>query len=200
MTTRAFSKRQLDEALERLPQRSGAFQSTTIIRPLSQIAEALEHLVHTSDYPGALDVILDFIDESFSRFLQKPYAFFDEAACVMKQDRRGRPFSCVLCSFARQWQYTVNNETDKAKTTVITEYFCDLLFRSAIIGESPDALVALLRTVKRGTDWDGEITELRHQILVFTSPETTGDNSKGRALPGSEYFFILLELTCAESG
>jgi hypothetical protein len=200
LTSQTFSKRQLDEALEKLPQRTGAFQSITNIRPLSQIAEALEYLVQTSDYNDALDVLLDFIDESFSRFLQRPYSFFDEAASLIKQDRQRRPFSCVLSSFARQWQYIVNNEKETEKRTVITEFFCDLLFRSAIIGESPDALVTLLESLKAHAASVENVTHLRQRILNFTAPDTVGDNSKSRTLPGTVYLLISLELTRTESG
>ena len=188
LTTQSFSKRQLDEALERLSQRSDAFQSTTVIRPLSQIAEALEHIVQTSDYSESLDVVLDFIDESLSRFLQRPYSFFDEAASLNRQDRNRNTFSCVLVSFGRQWQYTVDKEKDPEKVYLITEFFFDLLFRASIIAESPDALVALLGTLKTNSTVDGKsrIENMRQRILGWMSSNVS-EELKSNTVTGIEY-------------
>jgi hypothetical protein len=202
LTSQSFSKRQLDEALERLSQRSDALQSTTAIRPLSQIAEALEHIVQTSDYSESLDVVLNFIDESFSRFLQRPYSFFDEAASLTRQDHKIQTFSCVQVSFARQWQYTVHKEKDPEKVYLITEFFFDLLFRAAIIGESPDALVALVGTLKTSITVKGKspIANLRQRILGWMSSGNTSEESETNALPGTEYHSSYTRTDSEESG
>jgi hypothetical protein len=75
-----------------------------------------------------------------------------------------------------------------------------LLFRSAIIGESPDALVALLESLKVHAASGENVAHLRHRILNFTAPGTVGDNSQSGTLPGTAYLLILLELTRTESG
>jgi hypothetical protein len=202
LTIQSFSKRQLDGALERLSQRSDAFQSTTVIRPLSQIAEALEHIVQTSAYRDSLDVVLDFIDESLSRFLQRPYSFFDEAASLIRQDCNRHTFSCVLVSFGRQWQYTVDKEKDPEKVYLITEFFFDLLFRVAIIGENLDALVALIGTLKTNSTVDGKsrIETLRRRILGWMLSGNNSHESESNAVTGIEYILFIPELTMTESG
>jgi hypothetical protein len=72
---------------------------------------------------------------------------------------------------------------------LITEFFFDLLFRAAIIGESPDALIALIGTLKTNNSVDGKtrIENLRHRILGWILSGNKSDESESNAVTGVEY-------------
>jgi hypothetical protein len=162
------AERQLDLALEKLVQRSNAFQSTTVLRPLQQLCLALEDTVESLGSVQSVDVVIDFIEESFVRFMgpQQLYSFYDETAALIPKDQSVDKLSCILVTFARQWEH--KHKTEK-HIAVVTEWLCNFLFRLVIIGENADAILALVSSMdENGRRTVNGLTRLQDDIRYWT--------------------------------
>jgi hypothetical protein len=158
-------------------ERSDAFQSITVVRPIFELCESLEEVTINDESVGPLETVLEFIEESFARFMKSPYAVFDGAATLVPPSEGVNTLSCILVTLVRQWQYAKENETDSDKFNVITKWFLDFLLRSALIGENSTALLALVdslnTTVQPNAERRGPVLadcfRLREDIDSWTS-------------------------------
>jgi len=145
-----FARRQIDMALEKLVQRSDAFQSTTVIRPLQQLCLAVEDTIENLGSVQTVEVIIDFVEESFMRFMgpQQVYSFYDETAALIPKGQSVDSLSCIVVTFARQWEHKHKTEKDD-NLAVVTEWLCNFLFRLVIVGENADAILALVSNMDK---------------------------------------------------
>jgi hypothetical protein len=143
-TKHHYARKQIDHAIETLVLRSDAFQSVTVIRPSFALCESLDRVANNSDSEASLNAVLDFIEESFARFMQAPYVAFDGVAALFPPGQTVHRLSCVLVTLARQWRYGRDNNLSTKKFKSITDWFFDFILRSALIGENPAALVRLV--------------------------------------------------------
>jgi len=155
--------RQIDTALEKLVQRSNVFQSTTVIRPLQQMSLALEDILKDFEASESVDIVIDFVEESFIRFMgPQQYSFYDETAALIAKGQSFESISCILVVFVRQWEYKHKLQKDLA---VITTWLCSLLLRLVIIGENPEAILALAASMDRtGKGAVKELAQLQEDI------------------------------------
>lgn len=77
---------------------------------------------------------------------QQLYSFYDETATLIPKGQSFESLSCILVTFARQWEYKRNTQKD---LTVITAWMCSFLLRLVIIGENPEAILALVASMDR---------------------------------------------------
>ena len=165
-----LAERQIDVALEKLVRRSNAFQSITVIRPLQQLCQALEDTAKSLGSDQTIEVVIDFVEESFMRFLgpQQLYSFYDEAAALIPKGQSVNSLSCILVTFARQWEYKYKSKND-SHLAVITEWLCNFLLRLVIIGENSSAIGSLVASMdKDGTRKVKELARLQDDIRFWT--------------------------------
>lgn len=137
-------KRVIESVLERVLNRSDAFQTFTAITPVSQVCELLEKTAQSNEQI-ALDYVVEFLEESFARFTRQPYASLDEAAETVNSDlRRLQKFSCILLSMAQQWRYIGEKQRSSPKFTTVTNWLVEFLLRLSIIGEDLPAVHSVL--------------------------------------------------------
>lgn len=165
-TTKTFVKHELQNALERLMEPSGVFQTITVIRPISQMCEILEEL---NESENGLDIVLDFIEESFSRFMKTPYSYADEAMALDSKATQTKTFSLVLVALARQWLYTLRKEQNLKSIESTTKFFFQFILRSVQIGEDANALIALIGYMHDHADthMQSEMVQFRNEILAW---------------------------------
>jgi hypothetical protein len=190
-TPHPLAKRQLESALEHLLRRSTAFQSVTVIHPSYELCWALDDVIKNPEPEQQLETILDFIDESFSRFMQKPYPYYDEVAALFPTEEGIDLFSCILVTFTRQLQYISDRGKSPEKLTYITEWFCNFVFRLVIIGEEPNAIMRLLSSFTADMDrrLSGNITRLSDNIARWV-PFSLENTLVNNFLPGSLYMLL----------
>jgi hypothetical protein len=166
VTTKGFVKHELQNALERLMEQSGVFQTITVIRPISQMCEVLEEL---NRLENGLNIVLDFIEESFSRFMKTPYVYADEAMALDSKATQAKTFSLVLVALARQWLYTLRKEQNLKRLELTTKFFFQFILRSVQIGESANALIALIGHMhdSAGMHMQSEIFQIRNEMLAW---------------------------------
>lgn len=180
-------RQQVDVTLEKLIQHSNAFQSVTVVRPLSQMCRVLDGMVGDSMSDRGLEAVLEFIEQSFSRFMQSPYPFLDEAVSLHSQGERIDIFSSVLVTCARQWIYLRTKESmvNLTDLTLITEWFYHVLIRLVIVGENSRAILKLLEIIdKNCIEGNERISRLRDDILRWVLTSSNGNNTVEISLPG----------------
>jgi hypothetical protein len=188
VTYNIYIRRRVDVVLEKLVQHSHAFQPVTIVRPLSQMCQALDEMAGDSESDRCMETIFGFIEQSFSRFMQSPYPFFDEAVSLASQGERIDMFSSVLVTFARQWVYLKNKKSSLKSTdlTFVTEWFCRLLVRLAIVGENSYAIVKLSENMdKNSVERSERMSRLKDDILRWVPTFSEGNNTLETSLPGN---------------
>ena len=187
MTPHPLAKRQLESALEHLLHRSTAFQSITIIHPSHELCWAVDDVIKNPEHEQQLETVLDFVDESFARFMQKPYPYYDEAAALFPAEGV-ELFSCILVTFTRQLQYISDKWKASEKLAYIAEWFCNFVFRLVIIGEEPNAIMQLLSSSTAGMDHQtsGNIIRLRDNIARWV-PLSLENTPVNNFLPGNKY-------------
>lgn len=190
MTPHPLAKRQLESALEHLLHRSTAFQSITVIPPSHELCWALDDVVDNLEPERQLDTVLDFIDESFSRFMLKPYPYYDEVAALFPTEGV-ELFSCILVTFTRQLQYVSDKRKRPEKLSHIAEWFCNFVLRLVIIGEEPNAIMQLLSsfTAEMDRQMSGNIIRLRDNIARW-APLSLENTEVNNFLPGNQYVLL----------
>jgi len=164
-----FAGRQIDMALENLVRRSNAFQSATVIRPLRQLCLALEDTVENLGSVQTVEVVIDFVEESFVRFMgpQQLYSVYDEIAALVPKGKSVDHLSCILVTFARQWEHKHKTQKDQ-HLAVVTEWLCNFLFRLVIIGENADAILALVNSMGKIGTRTVDLVRLQDDIRYWT--------------------------------
>ena len=153
MTHNPSIKRVIESVLERVLNRSDAFQTITAITPVSQVCELLEKIAQSNEQI-ALDYVVEFLEESFARFTRQPYALLDEAAETVNSDiRRLQKFSCILLSMAQQWRYIGQKQRSSPKFTTVTNWLIEFLLRLSIIGEDLPAVHSVLGQFTKHDDF-----------------------------------------------
>ena len=143
-----YARRAVDKLVERAMQRSGAFQSLTVISPLSELCQLVSFRKDDSEM---VDWIIDFLDESLARFVRQPYGFFDECAKSVALDpERLNKLSPILMTVMHQWRYIAEKEPQSIKFTAISTWLCEYLAHLAIIGEDHAAIEAMLGFLLKG--------------------------------------------------
>jgi len=182
-SSQRLAVRQIDLALEKLVQRSNAFQSMTVLRPLQQLCLAIEDTTESFGAGECVEILIDFVEESFIRFMgPQQYLFYDETAALVPSGQNFESLSCILVTFARQWEYKHKIQKD---LVVITAWLCNFLFRLLIVGENPEAILALVVSMDRpGTGAVKELARLqddvRYWMHVSDSALETVFSSPGR--------------------
>jgi hypothetical protein len=142
-TGHSIARRQLDSALIKMVERSNAFQSTTTLRPFSQLCLSLD------DLKSSQSEVLDFIENSFQRFMQMPYSYFDEVASLSPNDKIAT-LSPILTTLFRQWEYNEKRNEKSEYFNVVTDWLCDFIVRLVIIGEDDRAICKLTQQPRKG--------------------------------------------------
>ena len=109
---------------------------------------ALEDTVEIFGAGEPVEILIDFVEESFIRFMgtQQLYSFYDETAALISKGQSFESLSCILVTFVRQWEYKHKTQKDLA---VVTAWMCSFLSRLVIIGENPEAILALVASIDR---------------------------------------------------
>jgi len=177
-TSNSYVKLELENALEKLIESSGVFQTTTVIRPLSQMCQTLATINESQD---GLDIVLDFVEESFSRFMKNPHSCADEAMLLDQDSMRNDTFSIVLVALAKQWLYAIKKEQNLKRIELVTKCLFDFILCLVQIGESAKALLALVGYLQdNATDAArGGLYELKNAIFGWL-PE------RSDRLPGTQ--------------
>ena len=183
-THHPLAKQQMEFALDKLIRRGNAFQSVTTMSPILEVCHAIDDTVE--DEPDDLyEVLVEFIEDSFFRFMQQPYSFFDETASLISEEQAPCAFSSILVTFRQQWKYLRNKEKDVRKFTIITEWICHFFLRLVLIGECSGAVVNLLASMDDNGN-DKKISQLLEDISRWSPNSSAGDQKL--LLPGSRYY------------
>ena len=135
------------------------------------------------DAPDELiEALVEFIEDSFVRFMQQPYSFFDETASLICKEGVAGVLSSILVTFWHQWKYLRSKEKDVRKFTIITEWICHFFLRLVIIGESSSAIVSLLTNLDKGGK-DKKMSQLLEDILGWSLNSSVRDQKP--LLPGN---------------
>ena len=169
---------ELENAMEKLIEGSDVFQTSTVIRPLSELCQILEDINDSEDH---LDIVLEFIEGSLSRFIKNPYMYTDEAMSVNPESTENGAFSIILMAFAKQWLYFTKNEQNLKKIELVTRFLFGIISRLLQIGESSKALIGLIEYMhdKSSQDAQEELYTLKETMFGWV-PE------KKKFLPGTE--------------
>lgn len=142
------ARHQLDSAVEKLLDRSNAFQSVTIVPSQSQLFLSLDSSkddnARVQIYPA-----LSFIDESLSQFMLKQNSFIDKALSLGLRNELNSTLSLSVLAFRHQWRML----KDKANMNVISavsRWLIDFLVRLYYVGENPDILSAFVEDIENG--------------------------------------------------
>jgi hypothetical protein len=131
------------------------------------MCQAFDDTVNNLGPNQRVDSIIDFIEESFIRFMgpQQHYSFFDETASLIPKGQSADSLSCILVTFARQWQYNRRSVNDSR----LCEWLCNFLFRLAIIGENAAAIVELIKNLDNegGQDEINDFAQLLEDIQYW---------------------------------
>jgi hypothetical protein len=95
---------------------------------------------------------------------QQLYSFYDEIAALVPKGKSVDNLSCILVTFARQWEHKHKTQKDQ-HFAVVTEWLCHFLFRLVIIGENPDAILALVSKIGTRTV---DLVRLQDDIRYWT--------------------------------
>jgi hypothetical protein len=151
------------------------------------MCQVLDEMEGDSESDRRVEAIVGFIEQSFSRFMQSPYPFFDEAVSLISKEERMDIFSSVLVTFAKQWIYLRNKETlvNSTDLTFITEWFCRVLVRLVIVGENSSAIARLLGNIdKTCVERSERISRLRDDLLQWV-PASSNGNTVETSFPGN---------------
>jgi hypothetical protein len=162
-----------------------------VIRPIFVLCQSLEEISINHEFSGYIDSILVFIEESFSRFMQKPYSFFDEAASLV--EGQVELFSCILLTFRRQWHYVSNKDKDET-FSAITEWFYVFILHLLLIGEDSGGMIALMASMDKKGGHGKELSSLRDDVLQWIPPSKKQDQQNEDLLPGNKYHSFILKL------
>lgn len=185
-----LAKKQMEFAVDTLLRRSNSFQSLTTISPILELCRAIDDTVE--DEPDELtEALVEFIEDSFVRFMQQPYSFFDEAASLICKGRNPGVLSSILVTFGQQWKYLRSKEKDVRKFSIITEWICHFFLRLVIIGESSSGIVNLLTNLDIGGK-NPKISQLLENILRWSLNLSARDPRP--LLPGSRYCHKYIQL------
>lgn len=181
----------MEYALNRLVQRSNAFQTITAISPLLQMCQALDDISEDLEPDASIDTIVEFIEDSFSRFIQKAYSIFDDAASLIPSEQSPGMLSSILVMFAQQWRYAKSKMTDVGKFAILTEWFCYFVLRLIVIGEPSNAIIALIAGMNINDHSKSEkLSQLQEDVFRWTPPSLARDRNFKQMLPGSRYLSI----------
>ena len=109
-----------------------------------------------NDAKDGLDIVLEFIEESLSRFIRNPYLYADKAMSMDPESTKNNTFSLVLVAFAKQWLYFKKNEQNLKRLELMTKFFFDFILVSVLIGESPKTLIALIEYMHDNASQDAQ--------------------------------------------
>jgi len=166
----------------------------TVVHPILQMCHALDdtHLRNEEDF----DVLLSFIEESFSRFMSMPYSVFDEAAALVREKSVVEILSCITVTFVHQYKY--KREVSVDYSSQIMEWLCHLFLRLILIGESPDAISHLMDRIETDNKPAQEgIFRWANLIHNWTPSSDPQEAEQTRPLPGDGYLLNdVFTLTC----
>ena len=175
------TRRHLEQTLDKVVRRCGAFQTVTAIPPLLQMCHALDdtHFRCSNDF----EALLVFIEECFSRFMSLPYSTFDEAAALNPKQSRRTSLSRIVFTLVHQFKYKNIASTECSEP--FTEWLCHLLFRMIVIGENEDSIFHLIgRLHADGNSVHQEISCLRSLILQWTPSLIVNNIERTQFFPG----------------
>jgi hypothetical protein len=138
-----------------------------------------------------IEALVEFIEDSFFRFMQQPYSFFDETASLICKERVPGILSSILVTFGQQWKHLRSKEKDVRKFVVITQWLCHFFLRLVIIGENSSAIINLLTLLGKDAK-DKKISQLLEDILRWSLNSSVRDPKL--LLPGSRYCHKYIEI------
>jgi len=145
-----YARRQLDLAVEKLLDRTDAFQSITTLAPLSQLFLALDALKDDDIAQLQLPLTLSFIDGSLSQFMLKRYHFIDEARSLDVRDEINSTISFAVLAFRNQWRMLMTNKAEAERLRAISRWLVDFLVRLYYVGENPTIISAFISEINEG--------------------------------------------------
>ena len=185
-----LAKQQVELALDKLLRRSNSFQSLTAISPILELCQAIDDAVE--DEPDELiEALVEFIEDSFFRFMHQPYSFFDETASLICKEPVAGILSSILATFGQQWKHLRNKEMDVRKFVIITQWICHFFLRLVIIGESSSAILNLLTNLEKDGK-DKRISQLLEDVSRWSLNSSARDQKP--LLPGSRYCHKYIQL------
>lgn len=185
-----LAKQQMEFALDKLLRRSNSFQSVTTISPILQLCQAIDDTIE--DEPDELiEALVEFIEDSFFRFMQQPYSFFDETASLICKEQVPGILSSILVTFGQQWKHLRSKGKDVRKFVIITQWICQFFLRLVIIGENSSAIINLLTILGKDAK-DKKISQLFDDILRWSLNSSIRDQKL--LLPGSRYCHKYVEI------
>lgn len=140
-----YARQQLDSAVEKLLGRANAFQSVTIIPPLSQLFLALDSFKERAS-PTQLDAVVSFIDDSLAHFMQKRFRIIDEGLSLGVRDELDATLSFAVLAFRYQWQTLM--VSGAATVSPLSRWLVDFLLRLYYIGEHPIMICNFIREIE----------------------------------------------------
>lgn len=185
-----LAKQQVEFALDQLLRRSNSFQSVTAISPILELCEAIDDTVE-DEQDELIEALVEFIEDSFFRFMQQPYSFFDETASLICEEPVPGILSSILTTFWQQWKHLRSKGRDVRKFIIITQWICNFFLRLVIIGENSSAIVNLLTNMDTD-EKDKKISQLLEDILRWSLNSSVRDQKL--LLPGSRYYHKYIQL------
>jgi hypothetical protein len=185
-TRNELARQQMEYALDKLIERSNAFQTVTVIHPLVEMCRALDDTAADLEPDASLEIVVEFIEYSFSQFTRKPYSIFDQATSLTTQQQGLDTFSTILVMFAQQWKYMKLNEVDMRKFSILTEWFCNFVVRLVVIGEDSNNIIALLENMNKDADSRNQkISQLLESVSRWAPSSFIRNENFKELLPGS---------------
>jgi hypothetical protein len=162
-----YARQQLDSAVEKLLGRANAFQSITVVPPLTQLFLALDSFKESA--PTQLDVVVSFIDDSLAHFMQKRFSIIDEGLSLGVRDELDATLSFAVLAFRYQWQTLM--ASGAATVPALSRWLVDFLFRLYYIGEHPTLISNFICEIEgRKTDPHSVLAD-RGLLLSSSPPE-----------------------------
>ena len=127
-----YARQQLDSVIEKLLSRTDAFQSITVVPPLTQLFLALDSFKESASQTE-LDAVLSFIDDSLAHFMHRRFGIIDEALSLGVQDELNATLSFVILAFRYHWKTLA--ASGPTTVTAVSQWLADFLLRLYYIGE-----------------------------------------------------------------
>ena len=180
-----YARRQLDLAVEKLLDRTEAFQSITTVPPLSQLFLALDAL-KDDDIPQLQPApVLSFVDGSLSQFMLKRYCFIDEGLSLDVADEINSTISFAVFAFRHQWRMLRTNKAETERLCAISRWLVDFLVRLYYIGENPIIISAFISEINEGLP-DASVAQ------AASSSSSAGHGHAERLPPKFRYYLTSL--------
>jgi len=177
-----YARRELDLAVEKLLDRTEAFQSITTVPPLSQLFLALDALKDDDIPQLQLAPVLSFLDGSLSQFMLKRYYFIDEGLSLDVRDEINSTISFAVLAFRHQWRMLMTNKAEAERLRAISRWLVDFLVRLYYIGENPNIISAFISEINEG------LPDASSNLVHASSPSSPGHRHAKRLPPKFRYY------------